>query len=161
MQICPDIQHSLRNLITRAVVINFPPLWGKQFSYGVETWRVTWKERWHHLGTCFKPLCDWEESVKRHIDPHSNKKFWIQSHPPISSLGASLSWRSSRNKIRRSLLYGSTGSLCNRKPSDNIAVHIVMVAPLWPWTSTAAHAQKWICEVLARLRAPWLSKINP
>ncbi len=40
--------------------------------------------------------------------------------------------------MKQSVLYDPISGLCNIRPSDGIAVHIVMLAPLWPGTSTIA-----------------------
>ena len=51
---------------------------------------------------------------------------------PLSSTGASLPWSSSRNKMRRSVLYSPMSGLCSSNPSEDNAAHMVILAPHWP-----------------------------
>ncbi len=68
------------HLIMRLVVINLPSPWGTEFLYGVEEWRVRWKEKWHHPGMGCKPFCDCMRVVQCHSVPYNYTHTLISAH---------------------------------------------------------------------------------
>ncbi len=52
----------------------------KIILYGIEEWRVRWKEKWHHPGMGSKPFCDCMRVEKCHITPYNYKCWLIYAH---------------------------------------------------------------------------------
>ena len=120
------------HLIMWMVVIHLPPSQGKQLFSGVKELckvgrKMTssldgfWTTLWGH-GLGEKPYC--------HI--------WLWMFASCVSfplLGQA--FHTGHPEMRWDVLYGPVTSVWNSGPSEDIA-HIVLLAPLWSWTSTVA-----------------------
>ncbi len=109
----------------------------KQLLNGVEERGVRGNEKGHHPRMALNQAVtarEWWNATLSHVITY------IDRSPicPLSTSGTSLSCKSSKNRRRRSVLYGPITHLFTSAPLMEIAAHMVMLAPLWPGTVTVA-----------------------